>query len=60
MVAALMEEYPRTMGADKGYDTKGVVRFMRWLGVPPMLRKNTNRLGGAAIDGRAIRHPGYR
>ena len=46
VVAALREEHPRTMGTDKGYDTKGVVRFMGWLGVTPHVAQTINRTGG--------------
>ena len=60
MVAALRGEHPRTIGADKGYDTKGFVRFMRWLGVTPHVAQAINRTGGSAIDVRTTRHPGYR
>ena len=60
MVAALAGEHPGTIGADKGYDTKGFVAFMRWLGVTPHVARNTNRTGGSAIDQRTTRHPGYR
>lgn len=60
MVAALRGEHPRTIGADKGYDTKGFVRFMGWLGVTPHVAQTVNRTGGSAIDERTIHHPGYR
>ena len=60
MVDALTGEHPRTIGADKGYDTQGFVRFMRWRGVTPHVAQNTKRKGGSAIDQRTTRHPGYR
>ena len=59
MVAALMGEQPRTIGADKGYDTKGFMHFMRWLGVTPHVAQTINRTGGSAIDRRTTRHTGY-
>jgi transposase len=48
-----------TVGADKGYDTRGFVREMRDRNVTPHVSQNTNRSGGSAIDGRTIRHAGY-
>jgi hypothetical protein len=47
-----------TMGADKGYDTRGFVQEVRDRNVTPHLSQNTNRSGGRAIDGRTIRHAG--
>jgi hypothetical protein len=49
-----------TVGADKGYDTRGFVQEMRDRNVTPHVSQNTNRQGGSAIDGRTIRHAGYR
>ena len=49
----------RTLGADKGYDTKGCVAALRALGVMPQVAQNTGRPGGSALDGRTTRHPGY-
>jgi transposase len=48
-----------TVGADKGYDTRGFVREMRERNVTPHVSQNTNRSGGSAIDGRTTRHSGY-
>lgn len=48
-----------TVGADKGYDTHGLVREMRDRKVTPHVSQNTNRPGGSAIDGRTTRHTGY-
>ena len=39
-----------TVGADKGYDTRGFVREMRERNVTPHVSQNTNRPGGSAID----------
>ena len=55
MVDALRGEHPRTMGADKGYDTKEFVRFMRWLDVIPHVAQNINRVGGLALAGSSRR-----
>jgi len=49
-----------TLGADKGYDTRGFVASVRNLGVTPHVTQNVERLGGTAIDARTVRHPGYR
>lgn len=49
----------RTVGADKGYDTREFVERCRELGVTPHVAMNTKRSGGSAIDGRTSRHPGY-
>ena len=48
-----------TVGADKGYDTRGFVRKMRERNLTPHVSQNTNRNGGSAIDGRTTRHAGY-
>jgi IS5 family transposase len=48
-----------TVGADKGYDTRGFVREMRERNVTPHVSQNTNRPGGSAINGRTTRHAGY-
>jgi IS5 family transposase len=48
-----------TVGADKGYDTRGFVVQMRERKVTPHVSENANRPGGSAIDGRTTRHAGY-
>jgi transposase len=50
----------RTVGADKGYDTRAFVAVLRDLGVTPHLTQNTTRPGGSALDGRTTRQVGYR
>jgi transposase len=47
-----------TVGADKGYDTRGFVAALRRLGVTPHVAQNTSNRS-SAIDGRTTRHPGY-
>jgi transposase len=49
----------RTVGADKGYDTREFVELTRDLGFTPHVTQNTARSGGSAIDGRTTRHDGY-
>jgi hypothetical protein len=51
--------HQKTVGADKGYDTKGFVAEMRRIGITPHVAQNTARLGGSAIGGRTTRHEGY-
>jgi IS5 family transposase len=48
-----------TLGADKGYDTRGFVTDCRSIRVTPHVAQNTKRTGGSAIDDRTTRHPGY-
>ena len=47
---------PKTLGGDKGYDTRECVRAMRNRGVMPHVARRTH----SAIDGRTTRHGGYR
>jgi transposase len=49
----------RTLGGDKGYDTRGNVAAWRALGITPHVAQNTKRRGGSAIDERTTRHAGY-
>ena len=47
-----------TLGADKNYDARDLVRELRELQVtPPVAQHSTGR--SSAIDGRTTRHPGY-
>ncbi len=48
-----------TLGADRGYDTRGFVAELRALGVTPHVARNDRRWGRSAIDGRTTRHRGY-
>lgn len=49
----------KTLGGDKGYDTKDFVAALRERSVTPHVSANTKRKGGSAIDGRTTRHAGY-
>lgn len=51
---------PKTLGADKGYDTRGFVGAMRQRSVTPHVAAHVERWGGSAIDKRTTRHEGYR
>ena len=46
---------PRTLGGDRGYDTRQCVKDMRDRGVTPHVAQRTH----SAVDGRTTRHPGY-
>ena len=48
-----------TLGADKGYDTRGFVAELRAQRLTPHVAQNINRPGGSAIDSRTTRHEGY-
>jgi hypothetical protein len=49
----------RTVGADKGFDTREFVGDARGLGVTPHVTQNTARAGASAIDQRTTRHASY-
>lgn len=49
----------RTLGADKGYDSRDFVRTVRELGFTPHVNQNQT-YRRSAIDGRTTRHNGYR
>ncbi len=49
---------PRTLGTDKGYDTRDCVRAMRQRRVTPHVAQHTNGRR-SAIDGRTTSWPGY-
>ena len=50
--------HPKTLGADKGYDTQDCVRTLRANGVTPHVAQNTTGRR-SAIDGRTTSWPGY-
>ncbi|MBI3953969.1 MAG: IS5 family transposase [Chloroflexi bacterium] len=63
-VPALLEQarerwfHPRTLGADKNYDTRECVAALRELGVTPHVAQNRSGRS-SAIDSRTSRHGGY-
>jgi hypothetical protein len=59
MAGRIESEKRVTVGADKGYDTRGLVRDLRERNVTPHVSQNTLRSGGSALDGRTTRHAGY-
>jgi hypothetical protein len=50
---------PKTLGGDKGYDTRDFIGKLRKRKIMPHVAANTTRRGGSAMDGRTTRHPGY-
>jgi transposase len=56
MLASLPGDDQVTVGADKGYDTKGFVADARALNATPHVAQKKH----SAIDGRTTRHEGYR
>lgn len=59
IAAAIPGAHPKTLGADKNYDTRSFVAEMRRIVVTPHVTQNTNLLGGSTIDSRTTRHEGY-
>ena len=49
----------KSLGADKGYDTRDFVGFLRGRKIVHHVAANTRRRGGSAIDGRTMRHESY-
>lgn len=50
---------PKTIGADKVYDTRDFIKELRERKITPHVAMNDQRRGGSAIDGRTSRHEGY-
>ena len=59
MVRSLNGAHQKTLGADKGYDTREFVADLRINRITPHVAQNLSRIGGSAIDGRTVRHKGY-
>lgn len=55
MAEAIPGRYRATLGADKNYDTRALVRELR---VTPHVAQHTMERS-SAIDGRTTHHPGY-
>ena len=51
--------HPKTLGADKNYDTRDCVKDMREHQVTPHVAQNQTSRRRSAIDGRTTRHAGY-
>jgi len=50
---------PKSIGADKAYDTRDFVADCRERNVTPHVARNDTRRGGSAIDARTTQHIGY-
>ena len=59
MLDTLPGRHPRTIAADKAYDTRDFVQACRERRVTPHVASHATRWGGSAIDARTTRHPGY-
>lgn len=59
MLDTVPGRHPKTVAADKAYDTRDFVDACRRRRVTPHVASNDTRIGGSAIDGRTTRHPGY-
>jgi IS5 family transposase len=51
--------HPKTLGADRGYDTRDCVKDVRARRVTPHVAQNTSGHHHNAIDRRTTRHAGY-
>ena len=59
MLDSVPGTHPKTVAADKAYDTRDFIAACRQRRITPHVAANDARLGGSAIDGRTMRHPGY-
>jgi transposase len=59
MLDTLPGKHPKTIAADKAYDTRDFIDACRQRRVTPHVAANDTRIGGSAIDGRTTRHSGY-
>lgn len=59
MLDTLPGAHPKTLAADKAYDTRDFIDACRRRRVTPHVASNDTRNGGSAIDGRTTRHAGY-
>ncbi len=59
MARSLPGAHQRTLGADKGYDTRNFVADIRFARITPHMTQNAGARHRSAIDGRTTRHPGF-
>jgi transposase len=59
MIDSLPGKRPRTVAADKAYDTRNFAQACRQRHVTPHVASHSTRWGGSAIDGRTKGHGGY-
>ena len=50
---------PKTLGADKAYDTADFVADLRARAIAPHVAQQITKHRGSKIDARTTRHPGY-
>lgn len=50
---------PRTLGGDKGYDTRGFVTMLKERGIAVHIAANDKRRGGSAVDKQIRKRKGY-
>lgn len=59
MLDTVPGQKPKSVGADKAYDTQDFITACRERNVTPHVACNDTRRGGSAIDGRTTRHTAY-
>ena len=59
MARSLRGTHQKTLGANKGHDSREFVADLRINGITPHVAQNLTRSGGSAIDGRTARHQIY-
>jgi transposase len=59
MLDTVPGKQPKSVGADKAYDTQDFIDACRVRNVIPHVACNDTRRGGSAIDGRTTRHTAY-
>lgn len=59
MLETVPGKQPKSIGADKAYDTRDFIDACRARKVTPHVACNDTRRGGSAIDVRTTRHIGY-
>jgi hypothetical protein len=59
MARSLRGAHQKTLGADKGYDTRDFVADLRISGITPHVAQNIQPRRSSAIDGRTVHHEGY-
>ena len=59
MARSLPGVHQKTLGADKGYDTRDFAADIRFAGITPHVAQNIQTRRRSAIDGRTVRHQGY-
>jgi len=59
MAATIKGKHRATLGGDKGYDSDGLLRELRDMGITPHIAKNDHERRTSSIDQRTLRHDGY-